>query len=51
MCGVLSAFVPFATLSKGLGDWLDLLADGIHVGLSPLDLGFRRGLVNLGQCR
>ena len=47
MCGVLSAFVPFATLSKGLGDGLDLLADGIHVGLSPRDLGFRWGLVNL----
>ena len=45
--GWASSFVPFATLSKGLGDGLDLLADGIHVGLSPRDLGFRRGLVNL----
>ena len=47
MCGALSGFVPFATLSKGLGDGLDVLPDGLHVGLPPRDLSLRRGIVNL----
>ena len=44
---VLPGFVPFVALPKGLGDDLDVLADGLHVGLPPRDLGLRRGVVNL----
>ena len=39
-----SAARPFHEASGSGGGCLDLLADGLHVGLSSRDLGLRRGL-------